>query len=412
MTLHRISAVGLSAWELNFLQATVGVASGIDIGRWIFEQDWMQADVVFVDAGSHEGRAWQARIPTAGDTARLPIPVVLRDRGTDEAPAIERTVSRPIAYAELVSLLRGLEAELRDHGAIKAKPPQTAAPADPLPLQPDPTSVNVLPPAEPASADGSSAVPTDDSPATDVSSFVPATDPSTVPDPARPEASDLEIALARKGRRAARFFDDTRFLGLVHQAIRSGQATVISHPRMSPVTVYPAERRYAASADPCERPETFRAPALEFSCRSLAGSSAEDLRSRTAVWSLARLLFCAALQGSEGRLRADAEPDDLLEFVDTADFTAMPLSAEHHTIVKLLAAAPGTLQHLVAQGAAGLDAIIDLVNALEVIGCLRRRRVADVAARHLAAPSTPRHGPGKALRRLQAILQSVLPGGS
>ena len=445
MEAFRIAAVGLSAWESNFLQATVGIASGTDIGRWSYEPDPALADAVLASTGSREGVAWleSERVSRA---ALRPIVVALWDRESGDPSPQGRTLGRPVVYAELIAALRRLEVELRDRGMVKTMQDVPAASPPAPPSEPAPTAAPTvtgsgptvplaeLPAAELPDAELPDAeLPAAELPAAELpaaaasvakwlADAMPVVEPPT-PDPAPDDgaagASEMtlpgahHLALARKGRRAARFFDDTRLLGVIRRVMQSGRAGVITHPRAAAVTIYPVERRYASRADPCDRPEIFRMPAMEFSSRALAPGSAEDLLSRTATRPLARLLYWAALEGSEGRLRAEAELDDTLEFVATPEFSSAPVSAEHEAIVNALVLGPCALGQLAVRSGRSLDVTVDVINALEVVGCLRRTRgdaTLNTQDHHPPSTAGARSWAGRALRRLRAVLQSARPG--
>jgi hypothetical protein len=414
MEAFRIAAVGLSAWESNFLQATVAIASSTDIGRWSYEPDPAVADAVLASTGSPEGVAWLegGRVSSA---ALRPIVVALWDRASGEPSPPGPALGRPVVYAELIATLRRLEIELRDRGMARTPLDVPVASPSAPPPEPAPTAVSTETGSGPA-------VPVAELPAAALLDPMPVMELPT-PDPAPDEgvaaASEMtmpeshDLALARKGRRAARFFDDTRLLGVIRRVIQSGQAGVITHPRIAAVTIYPVERRYASSVDPCDSLEVFRVPAREFSYRALALGSAEDLLSRTATRPLTRLLYWAALEGSEGRLRAEAELDDTLEFVATPELSSASVAAEHEAIVKALVLGPCALAQLAVRSGRSLDATVNVINALEVVGCLRRTR-GD------ATPDTQDHHPppaagswgwtSRALRRLRAVLRTAGQG--
>lgn len=432
MEAFRIAAVGLSAWDSNFLQATVGIASGTDIGRWSYEPDPALADAVLASTGSREGVAWLEgeRVSRAG---LLPIVVTLWDRESADPSPPGRTLGRPVVYAELIAVLRRLEVELRGRGMVKTMQdlPVASPPASPSEPEPGPTAAPTA--TEPGPAVPVVELPAEELPAAELpaaaasvakwlAEVMPVVAPRT-PDPAPDDgaagASETampgthHLALARKGRRAARFFDDTRLLGVIRRVMQSGRASVITHPRVAAVTIYPVERRYASHADPCDSPEIFRMPAMEFSTRALAPGSAEDLLSRTATRPLARLLYWAALEGSEGRLRAEAELDDTLEFVETPEFSSAPVSAEHEAIVSALVLGPCALGQLAVRSGRSLDATVDVINALEVVGCLRRTRgdaTLNAQDHDPMSSAGARSWAGRALRRLRTVLQAARPG--
>ncbi|MFO1402843.1 MAG: hypothetical protein U1F30_16825 [Steroidobacteraceae bacterium] len=427
----KISACGLSPWELNFLQATVGIASGTDIAQWRFEPDVTQADVVLASADSREGAAWLERPPASRDGAG-PLVVPLRTREPDGTDGPQPALGRPIAYPELIALLRRLEGALRGRphrrtiacpgrrgggarrGATRCGNTARGAggslspPCRPCPPNRRfrlPRSSTVAPPPawrrrhrsrRPSLRQPSAAARNEDT--------VPALR-TLAPGP-----ETVQHSLQRKARRAARFFDNTRLLGLVRRAMESGTALEIAHPHFAPLLIFPAEGLYASSADPCAHPEAFRVPAIEFTTRAVGPDTLVEVGFASAAQPLRRLLFTAALYGSEGRLRADHDLEDVLELQDAPNLTSLSLSQAQQSVILSLATAPATLPQLAMQCEVDLDTVIDVVNAIDAVGALRHSRP-DQTREATAGPGTgDGHRPTgtSTIQRLSAMLRAVL----
>jgi hypothetical protein len=372
MSIIRITAVGLNDWERNFLQATVGIASGTDIGTWSYVTDPASADVVLANDADRDGAAWLQRSANDGHPSR-PIVVGCVERSAERAPDAHRTVGRPIGYAELISVLRAVEMDLRTLGGTQSIGAASAATAS-------------LGTAGVGAAQSATNTP------------------------------GLDELLAHKARRSMRFFEETRFLGLARRALARGRITEISHPRFPTVTIIPGAQFYACAADPAALPDMFRAPAMEFASREFAGPDGEEASLRLPSQPLVQLLYCAARFGSEGRLSANGNVDDLLELLGEPDFRSLPGSEEDQVIVRYLRAGPVELKDIAAQSGVRLEPILDCLNACEAIGLIRRHpRVRE--APHLADVIDA--GPGvidagarrkvaTALERLRALSRSIL----
>jgi hypothetical protein len=397
MSIIRITAVGLNDWELNFLQATVGIASGTDIGTWSYVTDPAGADVVLANDADRNGAAWLQRSANDGHPSR-PVVVGCVERSTGRAPGVLRTVGRPIGYAELISVLRAVEMDLRTLGAthsIGAVSPgatQSVGTASPGATQ----SVGSASPGA----------------AQKVGTASPGATQNAIKVPG------LDEALAHKARRSMRFFEGTRFLGLARRALASGRITEISHPRFPTVTIFPGAHFYACAVDPATLPEVFRAPAMEFASREFEGSDVEESNLRLPSQPVVQLLYCAARFGSEGRLSANGNVDDLLELLEEPDFRSLPSSEEDQVIVRHLRAGPVELKDIAALSGLHLESIIEFLNACEAIGLIRRHpragepvRLADVIdASSGAIHASAGRKVASAFERLRALSKSILTG--
>jgi hypothetical protein len=387
MTAIRIAAVGLSDWELNFLQATIGIAAGNDIAQWTYQSDRASAEVLFAGVAAPEASAWlQRRAAANGAAVPGPIVVACVERAAGRAADGARALGLPIVYPELIALLRALESDL--HSAAAPAP----APAAQAPSALEAAAVQIEPAVRPDP----------------VSDPEPAADPEPVAR-AADESATFDTSLARKAHRRLRFYEGTRFLGLARRARDSGRIIEICHARFPTVTIFPMAEAYTCATDVTTLHELFRAPAGEFTSRAAEDRGAAP-RLRLPRQPLVRLLYCAAYFGSEGRLPERAEPDDRLELIGAPDFSLLPHGAAERAIAQFLARGPARLLDIVTETAVPLDAILDFVNGCEAIGVMRR--LPRDAVIELATPGagTPSPRAAGTLERLRLLARSLLSG--
>ncbi len=405
MSLIRVAALGLGDWELNFLQATLGVAAGIDIAQWTFEADPGRARVVLVNATTPEGSAWlQRRGAAHGDGAPRPIIVACVERATVPAERSGPVLGLPMVHSELIALLRTLESDL--HAAVSAAAETAVTVAASATTTTTTTTrpwpiVTALPSV--GSVPDNRAAPREPAPEAD-----PVPELESLPVPTDASAT-LETRMTRKAHRRLRFYEGTRFLGLVRRAYESGRIVEIRHARFPRVTIFPMAEAFTCAADPAEVPELFRAPAAEFVSRPAEARGAEP-RVRLPRQRLVRLVYCAAYFGAEGRLPERAEPDDRLELIGAPDFSLLPHGAAERAIAQFLARGPARLQDVAAGTDVPLDAVVDFMNGCEAIGIMRRlpRDAAiEPATSDADAPVVRNAG---TLERLRSLARSLLSG--
>ncbi len=379
----RISLVGLSQWESVFVQTTVDLASGIDIASWRLVNDPESADVLLVDA-DRRGAA------TAGDSDRKDRPIVVSFSGEARTPG--RGLVRPVSYADLVAMLKEIESELgepeRDNVPTLVPTPETVAVAPTERVAEGlPETVNEAPSEPPAVARSEPvAAPTHErGPApTPVQRSVPTTLPTLVPETESATSTDTTSALksplsrskeslADKARPAKRFVEATRLIGLLKQVVAAGLPVDIAHADYPSMLVFPKYSAYSTLAESLAIPRLFRCSALEFELGPVPEDVAADALASDRCRPLSRLVYCASLFGSEGRLLLNVDPADKLRLTNWPDFDAVPYLPEHKAIAKFMLVHTATLDEIAVATGVGIDAIIDFCNACEAAGLIERR---------------------------------------
>ncbi|MFW2405158.1 MAG: hypothetical protein ACN4GT_10350, partial [Gammaproteobacteria bacterium] len=370
MTPLRIAVVDLDNWESKFIETTIAVASGIEIAQWRYITDSTEADVLLVNADSHGGEALiNGQLGDSAENRPIVIPCVGRESDGDAAG--HGTLGRPISYTELIALLRDLEPGLRkSKTAGPGRPGRTPEPAPPretaepqlrAEIAPEPApaqdeGAHIAPDAEGAKAEPPEAKrakqaqepmenltpdsdldeqpieteappnPVSDEPEAEesseprVSSFartITAT-PAKIPD-AKTVAA-MERYLAKMSRPAKRFFEATRLLGLLKQSATQDKVVKLIHPAFRSITIFPHAQTYISKADLTLIPEMFRVSALQFLSRDVHETFVAENVDTSQFEPLWKLIYCAALYGSEGRMLARCNPNDKLHLLGEPDF--------------------------------------------------------------------------------------------
>jgi hypothetical protein len=164
----------------------------------------------------------------------------------------------------------------------------------------------------------------------------------------------------------------TRYLGLLREILNNGKAVEIAHALLPSVSVFPRINAFLSAEDPTAIPRMFRESAIAFSTREIADDIASATLPLSKCQPLGRLVYCAALFGSEGRLLLNSDPKDELRLVDWPDFHSVPHLAEHRTIAKFMLVNSATLPDIASSTGAGIGVVIDFCNACEAVGLVRR----------------------------------------
>ncbi|HIP52418.1 MAG TPA: hypothetical protein EYH03_00185, partial [Chromatiales bacterium] len=99
-----ITALALEKGESVFVQTSVELASGIELGDWRWADDPGTADVLLINMDSEKGTAAMEQWRDTG-----PLVVGCSASGSD-AEEMEYLLPRPLSYPVLMAFLRELEA--------------------------------------------------------------------------------------------------------------------------------------------------------------------------------------------------------------------------------------------------------------------------------------------------------------
>ncbi len=327
----RISMVGLSKWESVFVQTSVDLASGVELPPCRFVEDPRGADILLVDA-SH-----RRHVPTNG-TEGANTPIVVSFTEDPDASNDGRGLTRPVGYAELISMLNEIETELHEITEV-VKAPQPVAPRQDRPE-----------PAKPSRRKS---------------------DPA-VTNKLLDRSGRADESLEDKDRPARRFVAGTRLLGILSRLSQQGTPAEVKHPRFPTLLISPEHNIFVSSDNPLTMPRMFRDSAMSYRVDSLTSDLAEAVLTSGSLRPLSHLIYCAALFGSEGRLMLNSNVEDKLSLLGTPDFDAVPQLPAHMTIARHMIGNAGRLADIAKATDVSISIVIDFCNACEAIGLIRR----------------------------------------
>ena len=324
-------------------------------------EDPKRADVLLVDA-SHQRRF---PLDDSGESKR---PVVVSFTEDPDSGNSGRDLTRPVGYAELISMLKDIEHEL-------------SKPVEPAPQKPAPTPepTKALQPEKPLpTTNPERTLPT-------LKSEKPAPRPAPPRRSEKANRADPAVVrvlryrngratetLADKARPARRFVEGTRLLGILNRISRWGIPAEVTHAEFPALIIIPEHNAFVSSGHPLSIPAMYRDSAMSFAIRDLADDVAEAVLTSGKLRPLSHLIYCAALLGSEGRLMLNSNPQDRLSLIGTPDFKAVPDLPEHKTIARYLIANAADLADIARSTGVSISIVIDFCNACEAAGLVRR----------------------------------------
>jgi hypothetical protein len=373
MKLLRISFLGLDAWETNFIRAAIDIAAGTDIAQWSVEDSPEQADLLLIRPDVPAGASALQRHTHAS----RPLVVLCAEADSVDATAQHRVLARPVRYPDLIAVLREAQAKLHSMPAA-AQAPAATTPASAVTQPAMPAS-----PAQPSSP-SPSAAPTP--------AAAPAATPAPIPVVLRTEPVRLVIVPAARGntvtvngavphadseqphnadRPTRRFLPNTRLLGLIQRAVSLGEATEFAHPDYPPLTVLPGDDCYLCAADPATLQGMFRTPAWAFTSKKPdpANLRAAGKQGQRPLW---RLMYFAALFGSEGHLAGHAALEDRLRLVDEPDLSSLHPEPSHTRIIEFLRDHVADVAQIAQAANASLESVVSFCTACEFAGFIYR----------------------------------------
>ena len=451
MTALKTTSIGFDIPETTFLQTTVELAAGMDIGQWVYVEN-QEADIILVNTDIISCQSAIARYAASGH--RKEGLFISCSKDCSQSSATTLSLQRPVTYPALVSLLRELQVELKKTAGAAAPAiinktvpkPESAEPPQPSPL-PQPSSSPVkkrtlaeLPTEEfrlleepaiteeipvetdyPDIDDDSADIsrlfeaaelsvlydivePADDSSFEKVKPLQPAaekTEVKTDQPPLHsaehldttapsPPLTNTETDLLSLNRPAKRFYAATRFLGLLKDIIETGLATEITHHQFPAVRIYPDQQTYATPQDNKLSAQVFKTLVVEFSSHELSKQNEREIPVNWQVKPLWKLLFLAALHGSEGRLMENARIADKLQLISEPDYNIVPRAPEYEAIVNAMPAdEPVCLKTIADESGVTVETVIDFCNACEEVQFIKRISSAEPSASTTAKPSHP-----------------------
>jgi hypothetical protein len=433
MATQKLSTTGFDIPETTFIKTSVELASGMDIGQWEVVDD-KQANAVLVNTDALSLQAAISQYATS-DSATEGLFIQCSEDGTKPSAAT-LSLKRPITYPALISLLTKLEVELRKPSTNAspkpiAQPPKRFHSAIPRPLPPPKASPSIivskilkdLPTQEIEMERESVFIPPEptteveyleevDEESVNISDLFKAAEVSVLNDIVRPtdsktdqiptktptveqlapkaeqaplhsvenvhpnhigliEGSERDLLLL--DRPARRFYQATRYLGILKNAIEKNQATEITHYQFSAVRIYPDQKTYATPKNSEFPIKMFRTLAVEFSSQKLTRMSEKEPPIDWEIKPLWQLLFMATLYGSEGRLMEGTQLSDELQLVAEPDYNIVPGKSEYEAIAGIMKTYETiNLKTIADKSRVRIETVIDFCNACEQAQLIKR----------------------------------------
>ncbi len=433
MATLKLSIIGFDIPETTFIKTTVELASGMDLGQWIIVDGEEEADTVLVNTDTLSCQAAISQYAASGHKKEGLFISCAKD--CTQSSAITLSLKRPITYPALVSLLTELQVELRKSSGASIpttviKTEKRFNDAIPRPLPPPKASPSIivnrilkdLPTQEfemeqeaVLISEPTTEVEYLDSVAEEsinISDLFKAAEISVLNDIVRPadredeqvqsktstikrsnpelkqspihsvehfhsshiglmEGSERDLLLL--DRPARRFYEATRFLGILKNSVQKNQATEITHYHFPMVRIYPDQKTYATPENIEFPVEMFRTLAVEFSNQKLTKMSEREAPIDWQIKPLWHLLFLATLYGSEGRLMEGTQLSDKLHLVSEPDYTIVPEKAEYEAITCAMKTHEAvTLKNIADKSGVRIETVIDFCNACEEAQLIKR----------------------------------------
>lgn len=186
------------------------------------------------------------------------------------------------------------------------------------------------------------------------------------------QANRRDEEMLKRDRPARKFYEVSRFLGIVKNVVARGEVTAVIHEHFPPVRIYPEQQIYMTPSDGLPDTEMFRTLASEFTTCPV---TKEHLRVPSPEWQTAPLwclLYLAALYGSEGRLKESAHHSDKLHFIAEPDFDLVPNVDEHRRIASYMLTETADIAAIAAATDVSVETVIDFSNACEEVALVER----------------------------------------
>ncbi len=155
----------------------------------------------------------------------------------------------------------------------------------------------------------------------------------------------------------------TRFLGLVEAIIAQSRAVVVTHEHFPPIEIYPGRDAFFFPHELDAWVAMYREPADRFALHALADNAADDagrLQQTKALW---RLLFAAALYGSEGRWLKGVDATARMRLVSLPNLLAVPYAHDFSRIVNVMLERPATAREIAETSGVSIATVTDFCNA-------------------------------------------------
>jgi len=361
MASWKMAEIGLESRDRALLETAIDLASGLEIGRWEFVDDHAAAQVIIANIDMPEGKN-ALKAYESGQTDMLIVPFSPSSNAESTA---DIKLSPPLSYKNVTSLLNILEIKL----------------GTPTKTEPTPTDVTCLN-AKAVLIPEVEINPVDvakhkidwlsddaDENVTPLLSEVVATDDhvthANIEKIDNTNESSL-IVLANES-----FNSGSRLLGLLLNIIEKGKTTQISHNDYPDLRIFPDNGWFVFSEELDSYPKMFRESAKSFIVEILDEEIKDELFSGHLPQSLWKLLFTAALFGSEGKLLEHLNSGASFHLIHTPYFGMIPHTSDHITIAEFMVDNNSDIETISNSTNIDIETVIDFCNACDAIQLLK-----------------------------------------
>ncbi len=167
------------------------------------------------------------------------------------------------------------------------------------------------------------------------------------------------------------FKPESRVLGVIMDVIAEGKTAQLSHKKFPTLRIFPENGWFIFEDELDSFPEMFREDADSFQLESLEDEIKDELFNGHLPQSLWKLLFTAALFGSEGRLLEKLDYRKTFHLMHTPYFGMIPHTADHITVAEFMVSNTEKLEKITDETGIDLETIIDFCNACQAIQLLQ-----------------------------------------
>ncbi len=378
MTTWKMAVVGLESRDQALLETAIDLASGLEIGRWELVDDQDDAQVILANLDDSDGQ----KTLDAYDSGRVDTLVVPYSPSTDIGNKADITLSYPLSYKNVTTLLKTLETEL-----VSAKTPRKIEPekieAVEKMVPPPPVKKTLIPEVEinpvdivKHKIDWLSDDSDEEKEAPLLREVTPLADHITADNVEAPVSTN---ETSNSNPDSETFTSDSRLLGLVLNIIDSGKTAQISHTNYPELRIFPDNGWFVFTEELDSHPEMFRESAESYSVEILKEEIKDELFSGRLPQSLWKLLYTAALFGSEGRLLDHLDVKESFHLMHTPYFGMIPHTSDHIMIAEFMVDNNSDIETISNSTNIDIETVIDFCNACDAIQLLKTGDVMEPA---------------------------------
>ena len=367
MTTWKMALVGLESRDRALLETAIDLASGLETGRWELLDDQKNAQVILANLDTDVGqKTFDAFNSDQADTLVVPY-----SSSTDIEHKADITLHHPLSYKNVTTLLKTLETELVSPKKIEPEKVEAVEKT----VVPPPAKPTLIPEVEinpvdivKHKIDWLSDDSGEESEAPFLSEVVPVTDQVS---PGNIETAVRKNETSLSSSKSEAFTSDSRLLGLIQNIIESGKTTHVTHANHPELRIFPDNGWFIFTEELDSHPEMFRVSAESFSVEVLKEEIKDELFNGRLPQSLWKLLFTAALFGSEGRLLEHLDQEESFHLMHTPYFGMIPHTSDHIEIAEFMVDNNSDIETISNSTNIDIETVIDFCNACDAIQLLK-----------------------------------------